>query len=515
MFDSTDIAHPILALVLLFAVALFAVGSASCQQQNVCAAQPACPSDSKRVESCPSEAECFTVSTCGSTITCAETDDAGTTPPDSSTADTLSTTDARARDGNATDGSGDDGSTTDADADRTDGSDPDESGPVHYGGDHPAREGGGWERPESMIWTEIGGGAGYGMKICEAPTSATLASSKDQLLSALAEVESGETVWVPGSAEIDLTGEFNVEIPAGVTLASDRGCDGSDGALLLHTTAERAEPMLLLGEEARVTGFEIRGYAYSKRDQSYTPAPRDETLGYGIQLAGDGAEIDNNHVTSFVGKCITTGGASNAWIHHNRIDWCHRLGYGYGVSMGSTSNALIEFNRIDNTRHAIAAAGSENCFYEARYNVAGPYRQNHTFDMHGSGGVGGKRMLVHHNTFLGRYSYESGGNCTGGQPYVDVREVPDEPLQIENNWMVDQIEEYAISVEGDKYDAVDNHIDSSEPDCEIGAPRRGCPQFAPPGEPPSDPEYDGYRSFEYNVVTGPDDGDPCLEPPTP
>lgn len=481
-----------------------AFGAVGCGDSGggTCDEAPVCPGDTIEVERCPPGSTCSQVEACDTRITCLYVDagsDAGSGDVDGEGGfDGEDSAGSEGSDGESVDGEGD----------------VEAEGPTHYGGEHPDREGDGWERPTEMVWTEIGGGSDYARKICDPPAGAARANSKSGLLSALESAGDGDVVWVPGSATIDLTGEYEIEISEGVTLASDRGCGGSEGAKLVHTSGSRTEAMFTLRQDARITGFEIRGYAYDQRDPSFTPAPRSATLAYGLHIRGDRGEVDNNHVTSFVGKCIVaSNGAKNIWVHHNRIDWCHRLGYGYGLSFGSDVEGLAEFNRFDNFRHAIVGVGTADCMYEARYNVAGPYRQNHTFDMHGAGGVGGKRMLIHHNTFLGKWTYHAGGNCVQAQPYVDVRATPDEPVQVHDNWMVDQDQQWVIEVVDDEYDASNNQIGTSEPDCGVGAPRRGCSEFAPPGPPPENAEYDGYRSFgSYNVEQG-DDGDPCLEPP--
>lgn len=80
----------------------------------------------------------------------------------------------------------------------------------------------GWEKPESISYQEIGGGSAYAGKICEPPTGAEVVTSKSGMLNALSSASSGDTVYVEGGSEIDMTGETNVEIPREVNLASNR-----------------------------------------------------------------------------------------------------------------------------------------------------------------------------------------------------------------------------------------------------------------------------------------------------
>lgn len=74
-----------------------------------------------------------------------------------------------------------------------------------------------------------------------APASAEAAvaavRTKDELLAALAGAAAGDTVFVDGSVSINLTGTKRIRIPAGVTLASDRGENGAAGALLYNTSS--------------------------------------------------------------------------------------------------------------------------------------------------------------------------------------------------------------------------------------------------------------------------------------
>ena len=76
----------------------------------------------------------------------------------------------------------------------------------------------------------IGGGEGYRDMISGGdPTVSTL----DALLEAMSGANSGEVIFIDGSAEINCTERVFIEnqmteIPGGGTLASDRGRDGSN-----------------------------------------------------------------------------------------------------------------------------------------------------------------------------------------------------------------------------------------------------------------------------------------------
>ncbi len=97
----------------------------------------------------------------------------------------------------------------------------------------------------------IGGGAGYTRIISGTEASVKyVVSTKAELLTALRSAKAGEMVFVKGNAVIDMTGTPSVTIPAGVTLASDRGRAGSAGALLKRTRnldGGWEEPMFVAG----------------------------------------------------------------------------------------------------------------------------------------------------------------------------------------------------------------------------------------------------------------------------
>ncbi|MHB1035945.1 MAG: hypothetical protein ACYC35_14615 [Pirellulales bacterium] len=80
----------------------------------------------------------------------------------------------------------------------------------------------------------IGGGQRYAGVVTKGDH---VVKDLDGLLDALAKARAGQTVFIPGETEIDLTARIYVEqiileVPAGVTLAGERGNNGSTGALL-------------------------------------------------------------------------------------------------------------------------------------------------------------------------------------------------------------------------------------------------------------------------------------------
>ncbi len=259
----------------------------------------------------------------------------------------------------------------------------------------------------------IGGGAGYSETVS---TGDFTVRTKEELRAALNAAETGQVVFVPAEAEIDLTGEAAVAVPGGVTLASSRGFNGSPGARLYST--EYIRPMLRSdGDEVRVTGLRIEG-----------PEPNTDSAGasYGIQFDHFGCEADNCEVYNW-GYVGVGGRGCKLKVHHNTIHHCQRKGLGYGVATNS-SEAFIYANRFDYTRHAIASSGAPGAGYEAAWNLVGPNSTSHYFDIHGGSDRGdatliaGDWLLIHHNTFLGTARA------------VCIRGIPSQEARIHHNW---------------------------------------------------------------------------------
>ena len=107
----------------------------------------------------------------------------------------------------------------------------------------------------------IGGGDGYTNIVTGGDYAV---KDLDSLLDALSKATEGQVVFIPGETEIDLTTRIYIEqlvldVPAGVTLAGDRGHDGSEGALLTSDALKTPVMIRPMGPNVRVTGLRIRG----------------------------------------------------------------------------------------------------------------------------------------------------------------------------------------------------------------------------------------------------------------
>jgi hypothetical protein len=107
----------------------------------------------------------------------------------------------------------------------------------------------------------IGGGAGYARGIS---TGDFVVDSIDALIEALEKAKPGQVVFIPGETELDLTARIYIEdlvlkVPAGVTLAGNRGQNGSRGAIFLSTALKTKGILHTAGPNVRVTGLRLQG----------------------------------------------------------------------------------------------------------------------------------------------------------------------------------------------------------------------------------------------------------------
>lgn len=277
----------------------------------------------------------------------------------------------------------------------------------------------------------IAGGPGYA-DIKSPAAAAFVVSSKTELLKAIAAARRNQVVYIDDDAEIDLTGVSTIVIPAGVTLASGRGRDGSMGALLFSATYEAdVDPLFMAGGEAvRLTGLRLRGPHTEIGDDP------DRYISVGARSRYKRLEVDNCEIWGWSHAAVyVDAGCTGARVHHNYIHHNRRDGYGYGVVLGYSSEknpigAAIEANLFDFCRHSVASTGRRYGSYTARYNIVLEHANASSFDRHGTedpgnwyGGDGGDWTIVQNNTV--RMTTELA---------VGVRGVPAKQAQVHQNW---------------------------------------------------------------------------------
>lgn len=287
----------------------------------------------------------------------------------------------------------------------------------------------------------LGGGDGYASTVAKGDF---IVKDLDALLDALTKAKPGEVVFIPGETEIDLTARVYVEqlvlvVPAGVTLAGDRGLNGSKGALLTSDALKTPVMIRAGGPDVRIKGLRIRGpnpkrYLDHHR-KAFGPGGGGSAYYYkfpasaGITTEFPRLEVDNCDISAFAHAGIHLIKGEGHRIHHSFIHHCQYNGLGYGVCH-DTASSLIECNLFDSNRHSIAGTGRPGCGYVARHNVELGVSLSHCFDMHGGRDrkdgtdIAGTAIEIHNNTFR------------APQPAVVIRGAPQEKCDIHHNWFL-------------------------------------------------------------------------------
>lgn len=302
----------------------------------------------------------------------------------------------------------------------------------------------------------IGGGAGYKRIVTKGDYTV---ENLDQLIDALAKAKAGQTIFIPGETEIDCTARVYIEelvlvIPAGVTLAGNRGQDGSKGALLCSDAIKTPTLIRLDGPDARISGLRIQGpnpkcykdhhrrsFAEGHGEDYYYKLPTSR----GITTEYAGLEVDNCDLWGWSYAAVSLQQGDRHHIHHNYIHHCQYNGLGYGVCH-DRAISLTERNLFNYNRHSIAGTGNLPCGYEARHNVELGFSNGHCCDMHGGGGqrkdgtaIAGSKIIIHHNTFRATY-----------KTMIAIRGVPEESCDIYLNWFLNHADPKAAVGFGEK-----------------------------------------------------------------
>ncbi|MDA1264080.1 MAG: hypothetical protein O2816_03255 [Planctomycetota bacterium] len=288
----------------------------------------------------------------------------------------------------------------------------------------------------------IGGGAGY---VAGIRSGDHQVRDLDGLLQALAGAVPGEVIFLPGDVVIDLTGMVFIEalvleLPGGVTLASDRGVEGSPGALLFSDALLTRPLIRVTGDDARLSGLRLQGPDAERRLDHHRRAyqgtrERDPDYYYGlptsdgIETRASRLEVDGCELAGWSHAGVFLRGGTGHRVHHNFIHHCQRQGLGYGVCL-DLAEAEITHNLFDWNRHSIAATGRAGGGYRAAHNVERGASLSHLFDMHGGRdrgdgtNVAGTWISVERNTFL----------CE--RTAFVVRGQPEQEARFEGNWCV-------------------------------------------------------------------------------
>lgn len=284
----------------------------------------------------------------------------------------------------------------------------------------------------------LGGGAGYRRTLSSGDF---VTRDLSELLSALVKAKAPQVVFIPGEVVLDcsarvLAERLVIEIPAGVTLASDRGVDGSRGAII-RSSAFATRPLIrATGPGVRICGLRLEGPDPDRRLDHWRRAFREgkgREYYYALPVSdaiiadADDLEVDNCELLGWSHAAVWLPKGKghrvhHCWIHHNQ-----RKGLGYGIAVGR-ARARIDHCLFDWNRHSIAGTGHPGSGYEAHDNVELGTSLSHCFDMHGGRDrqdgtdIAGAEIHIHHNTFRSQARA------------IAIRGVPEREARIESNW---------------------------------------------------------------------------------
>ena len=309
----------------------------------------------------------------------------------------------------------------------------------------------------------VGGGEGYANTIPQSEASAVV-STERELVDALDSAASGDVVYVARGTTI--TASRSLTVPSGVTLASDRGIDGSPGGEI--RTETELFPYVDAGDGSRITGVRIRGP--NPEHQAYDSSL---PVGAGVHVLGSSdVEIDNCEVSGFRYAGVRAG--ADTHVHHNHIHHCALGGLGYGVETNA-GQPLIEYNYLNYTRHGVMSNGENG--YTCRHNRFGPATMGHVIDVHSPGGT---TVEIYNNTVEAAVYHEDATASwyPSGDPAVQVMlgGNPTDSVTIRDNWFYnDDSAGNAVVYNGSdssKLRVENNHYGETDPASgDVGAPR--------------------------------------------
>jgi hypothetical protein len=287
----------------------------------------------------------------------------------------------------------------------------------------------------------IGGGNGYANIVTKGDYTA---DNLNDLLEALSKAKAGQIVFIPAESEIDLTARIYIdhlvlEVPEGITLAGNRGLDGSLGGLLSSDTLKTPVMIRAVGPDARVTGLRLQGPNPKRyldhHGRSFGPGGQGHSYYYklptsnGIATQHSRLEVDNCEISGFSHAGIDLATGTGHHVHHNYIHHCQYQGLGYGVCH-NMAQSLIEYNLFDWNRHSTAGTGRPGSSYVARHNVELGVSLSHCFDMHGGRDrkdgtdIAGTWIEIYNNTFRAE------------QTPVVIRGISEQKCEVHYNWFL-------------------------------------------------------------------------------
>src|SRR5690606_26572369 len=208
-----------------------------------------------------------------------------------------------------------------------------------------------------------------------------------------------------------------------VTLFSDRGKGGKQGAYIYSNKYDTNPLFATAGNDVVISGLRLKGpdgevvnkveidkiVARNKKSGNKINLSSIQTYGIpnskGILISHDNVIIENCEVFNWSHAAIFVERSGSAKVYHNYIHHTQRKGLGYGVMVEGYAD--IKANIFDYNRHAIAGSGVPGSGYSAEFNIAlrNSSDQGHIFDMHGGKdrkdgtNIAGKNVSIRNNVF--------------------------------------------------------------------------------------------------------------------
>ena len=274
------------------------------------------------------------------------------------------------------------------------------------------------------------GGPGYYRPVHPSEADYTVSSDNWSTLKGYLESASaGETVYVTADVTIPRnSSEHPVNVNDGVTLAGDRGIDGSAGAAIhlddLQDENGDGIGVFFLGQNNRVTGLRIRG-------PEPDPIAWNGTLTKAFLVQESGCEIDNCEIYNWDGIGVQEYGG-DGYVHHCDLHNNQAEGYGYGVAVYNGGHPTVQYCAFDKNRHSIAAAPHDGTSgtvngYTVEHCWFGPDSVYSVFDHHGAADT--TLMAIRNCTI------EAGsGNTAVKLRHQESSDATPERLDVENVW---------------------------------------------------------------------------------
>ena len=274
----------------------------------------------------------------------------------------------------------------------------------------------------------IGGGNGYKDVITEGDF---IVKTAEELVDAVGKAESGDVIFIAGDAKIDMTEyayaeNYIIKLKEGVTLASDRGYNGSLGGMIF-STAIRSAALIEAADNCRITGLTIQGPDPNIRDW------KGMSIGIGVSIEGSSVTIDNCEISGFAKAAVAVEKGTdvvikNCFIHDNKS-----INVGYGV-MVTTGQALIESNLFNNNRTSIFGSGRPDCGIEVINNIEMGTVYERSIRMNtyprGKDVYAGDSLIVKNNTVITK------------QTPLEIELIPVNGLEFSNNYIAGSDEDF-------------------------------------------------------------------------